>query len=397
MARTPGKIMHTFGRLAKIPPLPPARGAPKMRITRSEELSTGGAVVSTETVFEPVKNRWNSLGEFLQAVARSGSDGGKTDPRLVRAPSGLNETDPTAGGFAAPSQFESELIGSMYEEDDLLWRCDRRETDKISDWKLPAIDEISRADGSRQGGALAYWTGEAVQPSGSIPKYKQVTYSSHRLIALSTVTNELLDDVKLLDTHVRRVFAAEASFKLSLAVLRGTGAGLPLGITFAPCTIQVAKAVGQAAGTIVAQNITDMWSRLPAPCRKRAVWIVNEDAEAQLDLITASGGLASTNGMYFPAGTGGNEFALVKGRPVIVAEQCPTLGTPGDIILADLSQYIIIEAGVQAAVSMDVSYLSDESIFRFRWRGDGKPAWASAITPFNGGATRSPFVTLAQR
>jgi hypothetical protein len=74
-----------------------------------------------------------------------------------------------------------------------------------------------------------------------------------------------------------------------------------------------------------------MWSRLPAPCRKRAVWLVNEDVEAQLELIgTAS---PSTIGLYVPQGVGGNEFALLKGRPVVVAEQCPALGTPGDICL----------------------------------------------------------------
>jgi HK97 family phage major capsid protein len=394
--RTPSKIMYTHGRLAQIPPLPPPkpRGFKAFTTTRTEDFLDGGAILSVEATIEREKNRWNSFGEFLQAVARAGADGAQPDRRLVRAPSGLNETDPTAGGFAAPSQFESELIGSIYEEAVLAPSCDRRETDKPSDWKLPAIDEVSRADGSRWGGTLSYWTGEAVQPTGSLPRYKQLNFSGHRLIALCTVTNELLADVKLLDGHVRRAYASEAAFKLDLAILRGTGAGLPLGIVNAPVTIQVAKATGQAAGTIIAENIAVMWSRLPAPCRKRAVWIINEDAEAQLELI---GSTASTTGMYFPAGTGGNEFALVKGRPVIVAEQCPTLGTPGDIVLADLSQYIIIETGVQANVSMDVSFDTDESVFRFRWRGDGKPAWASPITPYNGGATRSPFITLAQR
>ena len=66
-----------------------------------------------------------------------------------------------------------------------------------------------------------------------------------------------------------------------------------------------------------------MWSRLPAACRKRAVWLVNEDVEAQLELIgTAS---PSTIGLYAPQGVGGNEFALLKGRPVVGAEQCPAL------------------------------------------------------------------------
>lgn len=177
----------------------------------------------------------------------------------MRAPSGLNETDPTAGGYAAPSQFESELKGSMYENSDIAWQCDRRETDKPSDWKLPAISEVCRADGSRWGGTLSYWTGEAVQPTGSLPRYQQLNFTGHRLIALCTVTNELLADVKLLDGCVRRAFVSEASFKIDLAIVQGKGAGLPLGILNAPGTITVAKDVGQAAATITATNIANMW------------------------------------------------------------------------------------------------------------------------------------------
>jgi len=101
--------------------------------------------------------------------------------------------------------------------------------------------------------------------------------------------------------------------------------------------------------------------------------------------------------MYYPAGANGNEFALVKGRPVIVAEQSPLLGTPGDIILADLSQFVIVESDMKGALSMDVLFLQDKGVFRFVWRGNGAPIWATPITPYNGGATRSPFVMLAQR
>jgi hypothetical protein len=44
-----------------------------------------------------------------------------------------------------------------------------------------------------------------------------------------------------------------------------------------------------------------------------------------------------------------------------------------------------------------VAFLIDEVVFRFTLRVDGKPLWASPITPFNGGSTRSPFVTLGAR
>jgi len=174
--------------------------------------------------------------------------------------------------------------------------------------------------------------------------------------------------------------------------IEGKGAGLPQGLITASGTITVPKVTGQAPGTVIAENISSMWSRLPAPCRKRAVWLVNEDISQQLELIGT--GSPSSIGLYMgPDGT-----PLLKGRPVVEVEQCPPTGTPGDIILADLSQYVIIETGVQTAVSMDVSYDTDESVFRFKWRGDGRPLWTTPITPFNGsGLTRSPYVILSQR
>jgi HK97 family phage major capsid protein len=102
--------------------------------------------------------------------------------------------------------------------------------------------------------------------------------------------------------------------------------------------------------------------------------------------------------MYAPAGSsGGNPFPLLKGRPVIAIEQAPQGGTPGDIVLADMSQYVLIDAGMQMAISAESHFNTDETIFRFRWKGSGAPAWVSPITPYNGSTTKSPFVILAQR
>jgi HK97 family phage major capsid protein len=102
--------------------------------------------------------------------------------------------------------------------------------------------------------------------------------------------------------------------------------------------------------------------------------------------------------VYQPAGSFGNEYPTLYGRPVIACEQSPQLGVVGDIVLADLSQYSILEGPPQMALSVDVAFLTDEAVFRFVLRVDGKPLWASAITPYNGGgSTRSPFVLLAAR
>jgi hypothetical protein len=58
----------------------------------------------------------------------------------------------------------------------------------------------------------------------------------------------------------------------------------------------------------------------------------------------------------------------------------------------------MIEKGnVDAQVSMHVRFLYDEQVFRFVYRADGEPSWNSALTPYKGTTTYSPFVALATR
>jgi HK97 family phage major capsid protein len=101
--------------------------------------------------------------------------------------------------------------------------------------------------------------------------------------------------------------------------------------------------------------------------------------------------------IYQPRGANGNADPTLYGRPVIAIEQAPTLGTVGDIVLGDFGEYCIVEGPLQGAISADVGFVSDQIVWRFTLRVDGKPLWGSAITPYNGGSTRSPFVSLAAR
>jgi HK97 family phage major capsid protein len=151
-----------------------------------------------------------------------------------------------------------------------------------------------------------------------------------------------------------------------------------------------------------------MWARMPARLRKNAVWLCNQDIEPQLYQLNIKiknvagtenvGGIAIPAGVVFtPAGQNGNAYATLMGRPVIPVEYCATLGTAGDIILADLSQYLGIDKPIAAASSMHVRFLYDEMTFRFVYRFNGQPTWASAVTPYKGTNTVSPFIILQTR
>ena len=341
---------------------------------------------------------FRSFGDFLQAVARAGSIAPAHDRRLVRAPTGLSEGDVSAGGFLVPETYIEAMVASTYDEATIAPLCKKFETDLPGMASMPGIDETSRADGSRWGGVTAYWDSEATSVPTSMPKWRSVVFGASKLFGVCVATNELLADAPMLGSYLLSAFGAELGFKVDAAILNGTGAGVPLGITNAPALITVAKSIGQPAATIIPENIESMWARLPASSRRRAVWLMNEDAEGQLSAVGATGTTPTNTALYIPTGAAGNPYPLLKGRPAIVVEQAKPLGTPGDIVLANLTAYAIVASALKMNMSMDVNFLTDQCTFRFVWRLDGRPLWKSPVTPYNGsGLTRSPFVALAQR
>ena len=60
-----------------------------------------------------------------------------------------------------------------------------------------------------------------------------------------------------------------------------------------------------------------------------------------------------------------------------------------------MSEYLFWQKGaVQAAQSIHVQFLTDQTVFKFIARYDGQTALASALTPYKGSSTLSPFVAL---
>jgi HK97 family phage major capsid protein len=173
---------------------------------------------------------------------------------------------------------------------------------------------------------------------------------------------------------------------------------MPQGILPSAGMVNVAKEAGQAADTVVVPNIVKMWSRMWIRSRSNAVWFIHQDLEPQLfqlQLPVGTGGQA----VYMPpGGLSATPYATLMGRPVVPVEYCQTVGDRGDIILADLSQYQMIEkGGIQSASSIHVQFVYDETVFRFVYRVDGSNIWNSALTPKNGTNTVAPFVLLAER
>ena len=219
----------------------------------------------------------------------------------------------------------------------------------------------------------------------------------YKLIGLVYATDELLADASALEGWIMQNLPEELSFTAENAIINGTGAGQPLGILNAGSLVSVAKETGQAATTVVAENISKMWARRWLGGRDY-VWLINQDVEPELDNLAYAVGTGGQL-VYMPPGwLADAEYGRLKGRPVIPVEYCPTLGTVGDIMLVSLREYQMIDkGGIESASSIHVRFIYDETCFRFVYRIDGEPKWDAALTPFQGTNTVSPFVALASR
>ena len=273
---------------------PPPRAANRQRAAVLREatarLERGVAMIAE--VKRRQRSRFPSLAANLTAIRdAAGRAPRDCDGRLVRAPSGSYEGDGPSGGFLVQTDFAASVIGSVYSEagsilaamSDLIVVAGG-----IGARKFPAVDETSRADGSRWGGLTSYWATEADTVSPSFPRFRNLELSPKKVVAAVKCTNELLEDATLFEAFINRALPAELGFRVDRAILFGTGAGQPLGIINAPATIIAPAETGQATATISAANVQSMYARLPLTSRRTAAWLVGEDAELQLAKLVNS-------------------------------------------------------------------------------------------------------------
>jgi len=352
------------------------------------------------------KRGFAHIGEFALSIYESGMPGRHmVDERLVKitaAATGMNQAQGSQGGFMVPPQFSMTLWDGMNEQpDNLMNLCDQYTVTGES-LTFPANAETSRATGSRYGGVQGFWIAEAGQITSSIPKVRRMKLEPQELAVLVYVTDKLLNNAPAMEQYLRRAATDEIMFLVNDSIINGNGVGQPAGIISAAATISIAKETGQEANTIVLENVNKMYARCHARARKGAVWFINQDCEPQLEILSA---VVGTGGIpvFLNVGSGFPNVAeapqnRLKGKPLMPIEYCKTLGTKGDIILANLSYYALgVRGGIDEAMSMHLRFDFAETAFRFMFAVDGQPWLASAITPFNGTNTLSPMIVLDTR
>lgn len=391
----------------------PAAVEPRRPATSPEPRRRGESVAAT--VRNPQDERthgFQSMGHFARAVgmAMRNRDEASLNHLTAAATTYGTESVGGDGGWLVPPEFSDTVWKKINGVGSLLPLCASFQTSRNS-FSFPK-DETTPWDNSA--GVTVYWEGEGGAGTEAKPKFEVETARLNKLMSLIKVTEELLEDAAGLDSYLRMWAPIKMQSRINTAIVRGNGVGKPLGILNAGGSlITVSKETSQDAATILYSNVNKMWSRLYSECRANAVWLINQECEPMLNgmaFVPAAfqpGGsttsLTAYTPVYLPAGSiAGTPYGSIFGRPVIPMQPCSALGTLGDIILTDLSQYMSLtktQDGGAPRVDTSIHLHFDQAIdtYRFIFRMTGQPLWSSTISPENGSTTYSWAVALETR
>jgi HK97 family phage major capsid protein len=353
-------------------------------------------------VHDPADDPFKSMGEQLEAVKKATLTQGRVmDDRLTRLnikQLGANELVGSEGGFLLEPSFVSEILKPLHDSGPFSSRAAKLSIGPNANGvTVRAVDETSRAEGSRWGGIKGYRLAEAATKQASSPTFRLMELRLKKYAIVCYATEELLQDTTALAGIISQGCSEELDFMVNDDILNGAGAGGPLGILSSGALITQDAEAGQLADTIVTENIVHMWARMHPRSKNNSVWYINPNVTPQLYLLEFVVGVGGYPAFMGPGSMPNAPSGLLFGRPVIETEFNPTLGDVGDILLADMSQYVMIDKDVQAASSIHVQFLTDQVAYRFVYRCDGQPKIAAPLTPYKGTDTIGPFVALEAR
>lgn len=370
----------------------------------------GKIKVGAEPMEKDKKAGFKSFSHFAVDVAKASQSGyrkvskelGDWEDFCIKAagtPS-QNVSDGEAGGYLVPEEFRQNLLVASREKNELMGRCTQipMQTNVV---KIPYVNGFDKSGNLVYGNVAWTWTDEEEAFTAKNVKTGYINLTLHKVTGLAYASDEILRFSPMsMENILQEGFIDGFNYEMNRVILKGSGAGQLQGILNAPALVSVAKETGQLGSTIVWENVIKMYARCIDPAN--AVWIANSNTLPQLasmSLAVGTGGVP----VFMPAnGAAGVPFATLFGLPIVFSHHAKSLGTVGDIVLADMKQYLLGmlagEEGMRFDTSMHIKFENDQQAFRFAFYVGGQSWMPQALVPPEASSdTLSPFVALASR
>jgi len=369
----------------------------------SETVEASEIEVSEPNFIKDPKKGFSGVREYLSAVQKHGELNGRTpaDERLAyllpkySGAVGSDEqmlSSDAYGGFLVPTGLAPGVL-SIAPEDDILGPLVQRVP-----LDVPRVEFNARVDknhtSSVAGGITFTRTPETTAGTSSRMQFEQIVLDAKELVGLTYAANRVLTySPSSFVAMLQAGFSQALTGKLTDERINGSGTGQFQGVLASPALISQAEESTQTNATIIYENVINMRARCWG--YNRAVWLGNHDILPQLMTMNFT---SSAIAPIWQPSLREDHPDMLLGRPIIFTEFCQTLGTVGDLILANMSQYL--EGTLQpldSAESIHVRFENRETAFRFTIMNDARGAWTAALTPAKSSTTLSPFVALATR
>ena len=360
----------------------------------AQSVKTGPVIANHRENFESdPKAGFKHAQEMLSVIAKNRGQAG-TDKRLnFLAAVGSDEQSTVSGefgGFAVPKALFSETLKVMPDGDPTANLC------RNIPMESPSVSINARVDKNHStsvvGGLQVYRTGELNALTSSRQSMEQIDLKAEDLNGLTYVSKQLLNASPATVASILSDFPAAFAEKEFREKISGTGVGQFEGVLNSAALITVAKETSQTAATVVVKNLGKMMARCYNYESASVAWLVNHDVLPELMAL----GDASGANVFTPSAIEGITYQLF-GKPVIVTDKAAALGSAGDIMLINWSEYLVGTYGSEeSAESIHVRFEYNESAFKFYKANAGAGWWRSVLTP-KAGSTKSPFIILGAR
>ncbi len=325
-----------------------------------------------------------SFGDWLIAVRRGNT---KRLHDVYGSVKDLQEVAGQQGGYLVPEDYSNMLLQVTPLENPVLSRVTRVPVN-VDSGKYPALDMFAAPTAGSgntawAAGLTAATTAEGGTLTETQPTFEELSWQVHKIGGYVEVTNELIaDSPTSIEALLTRLFRLAINNKMERHILRGSGAGEPLGIFNASCAVGVTTAGDNVFAEADAMGILARF----LPMGGAPVWIMHRSIIPDLAAFSDT-----TSALIdWRAGVSGT----LLGYPIVFSEHMPQANADA-VLLADLSAYAVFERqGLQIGYSEHAAFTADKGTWRFTYRADGKPWLRSAITLADptGSYTVSPFV-----
>ena len=330
---------------------------------------------------------FQSLGEFVHSVRFYPDDARlsyvETEKREQSMGVGIE------GGFMVPNQFIPTL--RMVDPQAAIFRprCTVIPAGSPPDASvtMPALDQ--GAARNIYGGMTVAWIAEGATKPETDLKLREICLTPHEVAGHTILTDKLIRNWAAADSFITQMLRLCLNGTEDTAFYSGSGVGQPLGVINAPARIDIGRA---GANAIAFADIRNMYAQ--AKFGGSMVWIGSQTILPQITNLVDGG----NHLIWAPNASGiiGAPPGTLYGIPLLFNDRSVALGTRGDLILVDMSYYLIKDgSGPFVAASPHVYFTTNKTVIKIFWNVDGQ-SWLNEPLPLEGSVanTVSPFIVL---